>query len=208
MVGVKTNHRKCTVNHGFNRSSIWPLEMRPAQNPRSLQGAPRHGRRPNCTFKFLLKPNGLLIVVYELTSPAPTAESPPEAQQFTKLESQAVTVWPACGGSANRTHVAPSALYCGKAGGIGEDTTQRAATCTTNVPEGGSRSFRHLTIGSRASSKKWRKLQEVAEARSSRRKKRKKESLSSLLVRSARVGSGLGRVNAIRPRLHPLSTEK
>ena len=36
--------------------------------------------------------------------------------------------------------------------------------------EGGSRSFRHLTFGSRASSKKWRKLKKVAEARSSRKK--------------------------------------
>ena len=32
------------------------------------------------------------------------------------------------------------------------------------VAEGGSRSFRHLMIGSSRSSKKWRKLQKVAEA--------------------------------------------
>ena len=45
---------------------------------------------------------------------------------------------------------------------------------TEEISEGGSRSFRHLTIGSRASSKKWRKLKKVAEARSSRKKIKKK----------------------------------
>jgi len=41
------------------------------------------------------------------------------------------------------------------------------------APEGGSRSFRHLTFGSSRSSKKWRKLKKVAEARSSRKKIKK-----------------------------------
>ena len=48
---------------------------------------------------------------------------------------------------------------------------------SNTCPEGGSRSFRHLMIGSSGSSKKWRKLKKVAEARSSR-KKRKEENFS------------------------------
>ena len=42
------------------------------------------------------------------------------------------------------------------------------------IAEGGSRSFHHLMLGPSRSSKKWRKLQEVAEARSSRREKKKR----------------------------------